>query len=158
MTAIGPASSRSRIVVDPQGRAVADPATYIIAEPRGPLGGERWVWALPLNAAASVTKRYQPDHPPEEACVFGMDLSFVVPYGVGLVPGGASLAIFTNSANPVAAGSDWQQGPVGIFGRGIYALMSGGVLGTDYQFRWLAVDTDGNTWQRTALVLCAQTS
>jgi hypothetical protein len=85
-----------------------------------------------------------------------LDFSFIIPIGVGISSG--TLAIFTNTANPTPADSDWQKGPVTIRGRAIYANLAGGVEGTDYQLRWSAADSQGNTWPRTTLVLCAQTS
>ena len=102
-----------------------------------------------------LSRRYQPEKSPEESCNFGMDYSFVIPVGVGISSG--ALNIFTNTASP-AADSDFTVGPVTVRGRSIYAMVSGGVSGKDYQFRWTAVDTLGNTWARTALVLCAETS
>jgi hypothetical protein len=102
-----------------------------------------------------LSRRYTPEHAPGEAANYGMDFSFIVPPGVGLVTG--ALAIWTNQANPVQS-SDFTIGPVTVQGRVIYANLSGGVAGTDYQLRWNATDTDGNIWPRTALVLCALTS
>ena len=75
---------------------------------------------------------------------------------MGIVTG--ALAILTNGANPADASADWTIGPVIVHGRALYAMLSGGVAGTDYQLKWTAVDTAGNTWLRTALVLCAATS
>jgi hypothetical protein len=103
-----------------------------------------------------LTKRYYPEHPPSEVCNFGMDYSFVIPFGVGIASG--SLAIFNNLATPVAADADWTVQAVQVRGRAIYALLTGGVPGTDYQLQWTAVDTQGNVWPRTALILCAETS
>jgi hypothetical protein len=103
----------------------------------------------------ALSVRYQPPHPPGEACSFGLDFSMIIPMGVGI--DSASLEIVTNT-NPVESQSDWTQGTVEIGGRQVYAQCSGGVEGTDYQFRWTALDSLGNTWIRTALVLCAQTS
>lgn len=103
----------------------------------------------------SVTRRYTPEHAPGEVCNYGMDFSFVIPAGVGIQTG--SLAIFTNTAIP-APTTDLVVGPVTIRGRAVYAVLSGGVEGNDYQLRWEVVDTDSNVWPRTALVLCAQTS
>jgi hypothetical protein len=155
MTAIGPANSWTRIVVDPAGAALADPQQAIVGQPQ-PLSRDRVVWALPLNGVAAPAKRYHPDHPSTENCYFGLDLSFVIPYGVGIAS--ASLSIFTNANPPVAADSDWTAGAVVVQGRSIYALLTGGVIGTDYQLRWTATDTMGSVWPRTALILCAQTS
>ncbi|HEX8827423.1 MAG TPA: hypothetical protein VF778_04855, partial [Xanthobacteraceae bacterium] len=68
-----------------------------------------------------------------------------------------ALAILTNVVPPVAS-SDFTVGTVTIRGRVLYASLSGGVDGTDYQLRWTATDTDGNVFTRTGLVLCAETS
>lgn len=155
MTSIGPANSWTTLLVDPANQAVADPSNVVVGQPQ-PLSRDRIVWALPLNASGGATKRYLPDHPSTETCYFGLDLSFVIPYGVGVAS--ASLAIFTNSATPVPADADWTAGPVVVRGRSIYALLSGGVIGTDYRLSWTAVDTMGSVWPRTALILCAETS
>ena len=103
-----------------------------------------------------LSRRYTPEHPPGEACNFGLDFSFVVPPGEGLVSG--SLAILTNSAAPADASADWSIGAVNVRGRALYAMLSGGVAGQDYQLKWTAIDTAGMKWPRTALVLCADTS
>lgn len=103
----------------------------------------------------ALTVRYQPSHPPGDDISFGLDFSMIIPMGVGIAT--AALEILTNT-NPPQAQSDWTQGTVAIGGRQVYAQCSGGIEGTDYQFRWTATDTLGNTWNRTALVLCAQTS
>lgn len=103
-----------------------------------------------------LSRRYTPEHPPGEDCAFGLDFSFVIPPGVGLQSG--SLAILTNTAAPIDASADWTIGPVTVRGRALYAMLSGGVAGKDYQLKFTAVDTAGRTWPRTALVLCADTS
>ena len=103
-----------------------------------------------------LSRRYTPEHPPGESCLFGLDFSTILPVGVGLKSG--TVQVQTNTATPADASADWVIGPVGVRGRAIYANLSGGVAGTDYQLRWTAVDTLGNRWPRTALVLCADTS
>jgi hypothetical protein len=103
-----------------------------------------------------LSRRYTPEHPPGEDCAFGLDFSFVIPPGVGLSSG--SLQILTNTAAPADASADWTIGAVTVDGRALYAMLSGGVAGTDYQLKFTAVDTAGKTWPRTALVLCADTS
>ena len=103
-----------------------------------------------------LSRRYSPEHPPGESCKFGVDFSFVIPPGVGLESG--TLAILTNTAAPIDASADWTIGAVSVRGRALYAMLSGGVAGKDYQLKFTAVDTAGNTWPRTALVLCADTS
>jgi hypothetical protein len=102
-----------------------------------------------------LSRRYSPEWAPGEQASIGIDFSFVIPPGVGISSG--ALAIFTNSAAPVSS-SDFTIGPVTVQGRVIYASLSGGVAGTDYQLRWSAADTSGNVWPRTALLLCALTS
>ena len=156
MTSIGPPNSWTTILVDPAARGVADPFNAVIGKPR-PLSRDRVIWGLSLNGVSSPAKRYQPDHPSSEVCYFGFDFSPMIPYGEGIVSG--TLAFFTNVANPVAADADWTViSPPEVRGRAIYALLTGGVVGTDYQLRWSATDTAGSVWPRTALVLCALTS
>lgn len=140
-------------MVDRAGRGVADPSGALIG--MSIQSRDRMAWALSLNAPQSVSVRYQPNHPPTESCNFWMDFSFLIPFGVGITAG--SLAIFQHLAFPVAS-TDWSQGPVIVQGRAIYATLSGGALGKDYELRWTATDTAGNLWPRTALVLCAETS
>ena len=103
-----------------------------------------------------LSRRYTPEKLPGEDCNFGLDYSFVIPPGVGITAG--TLQIFTNTATPAAADADFTVGPVQVQGRAIYARVMGGVAGRDYQFVWTASDTDGNTWPRTTLCLCANTS
>jgi hypothetical protein len=90
-------------------------------------------------------------------CYFGFDFSMMIPFGEGIASG--ALSFFTNVANPAAADADWTVvSPPEVRGRSVYALLTGGVEGTDYQLRWTATDTAGGVWPRTALVLCAETS
>ena len=103
-----------------------------------------------------LSRRYQPEHPPGESCNFGIDYSFVIPPGVGISSG--SLAILTNATVPADASADWTIGPVTVVGRMLYATLSGGVSGMDYQLVWTANATDGSAWPRTTLVLCSSTS
>lgn len=103
-----------------------------------------------------ISTRYKPEHPPTEVCSFGLDYSNVIPVGVGIESG--TIQIFTNTATPRPADADWTVGAVNVTGRAIWANLSGGVLGTDYQLRWTATDTQGNVWPRTTLCLCADTS
>jgi hypothetical protein len=102
-----------------------------------------------------LSVRYRPEHPPDEECSFGLDYSFIIPPGVGITSG--ALVILTNTADPTNDES-WVIGPVEVRGRAVYAMLSGGVPGVDYQLRWTAYDTQGNAWPRTTLVLCAETS
>jgi hypothetical protein len=104
----------------------------------------------------SLSRRYHPEHPSGETCPFGLDFSAVIPPGVGIVSG--TLQIYTNTQPPVLNTTDWTIGPVTVQDRTLYATLSGGISGTDYQFRWAATDTDGNVWPRFALILCGPTS
>ena len=104
-----------------------------------------------------LSRRYTPEHPPGELCRFGLDYSFLIPFGVGLVNPG--LQIWTNTPGDVQPSSDWDivDGPH-VAGRTVYATLIGGIEGTDYQLRWSVQDTHGNIWPRTVLILCSQTS
>jgi hypothetical protein len=104
----------------------------------------------------SITRRYTPNFAPGEASVIGMDFSYVVPPGVGIVSG--TLHFFNNLAVPIAADSDFNITPVSVLGRVLYAGISGGTEGKDYRVLWTATDTTGAVWPRTALMSCAPTS
>lgn len=103
-----------------------------------------------------LARRYSPEHAPGESALYGMDFSFVLGPGAAIVS--ASLSIYENTFMPASPSSDWQVGAVTVAGAVVYARLSGGVEGTDYQIRWQVADSDGNIWPRTALVLCALTS
>lgn len=103
-----------------------------------------------------LSRRYSPEHPPGESCRFGIDYSAVIPRGIVIEQ--AYLRIFTNVFEPAEVTSDWLISDMRIDDRIAHAFLTGGVEGTDYQFRWLIVDSAGNTLPRTVLVLCAQTS
>jgi hypothetical protein len=76
-----------------------------------------------------------------------------------------------DAANPEVP-AVWHQGPrpggaagflalslgVAVRGRKVYAVVSGGDPGVDYQFRWSVTDTHGYQWTRTGLMLCGETS
>lgn len=94
-----------------------------------------------------LSRRYTPEHPPGEVCSFGLDYSFVIPVGVAIASGDLDI---TPAGMTV--------GPIEVRGRAIYATVSGGVSGVDYQFKFTAVDSAGNVWPRTVLCLCADTS
>ena len=103
-----------------------------------------------------VSRRYEPEFAPGETSSIGMDYSFVIPPGVGIVSG--ELFIQTNTQPPLQADLDFAVTDIEVTGRAISATVSGGVAGKDYQFKWSVTDTEGNTWPRTALLLCADTS
>lgn len=102
-----------------------------------------------------VSRRYTPEHPPGESCLFGLDFAPLIPPGVGIKSG--TLTVQTNT-QPPAPTADLQAGPIQVRDRTLYATLSGGKSGTDYLLTWTATDTEGNVWPRTAAVLCAPTS
>ena len=104
----------------------------------------------------ALSRRYTPEHPPQDNCLYGMDFSFILPPGVGIT--NSSLSIYRNLQPPVAADGDFTKGSPFVVDRATFCMLGGGVEGNDYQLRWNITDTSGNTWQRTAMVLCAQTS
>jgi hypothetical protein len=103
-----------------------------------------------------ISRRYSPEHPPGESCLFGFDFSPLIPPGVGIASG--TLDIQTNTVPPVEANGDWTVGAVQVRDRTLYATLAGGQSGTDYLLIWVATDTNGNIWPRTGAVLCAPTS
>ena len=86
-----------------------------------------------------------------------MDYSNVIPPGVGIDIG--ECGAWTNNANPVPT-TLLTVGDVSIVGRTLIAFIesSNAAEGIDFQIRWIAFDSEGGVWPRTALVLCAQTS
>lgn len=112
-----------------------------------------------------LSRRYSPEWSPGETGTIGFDFSPIIPPGVGI--GEAELLIYYNIQPPDQfANADWQGEPGGNpntflatwIGRTVYATLTGGVNGKDYQFLWAVGDTDGNYWNRSALLLCAPTS
>jgi hypothetical protein len=110
-----------------------------------------------------LSRRYSPEWYPGESASIGIDMSNIIPPGVGIASG--QLAILTNTVPPVSAQADFT-GPPGegtffaasVIGRALYTTISGGASGRDYIFVWEMTDTDGNHWNRAALLLCAPTS
>jgi hypothetical protein len=103
-----------------------------------------------------LARRYEPEFAPGESCLIGLDMSPILAPGVGIASG--TLAVFTNAAVPAPASGDFVIGPVAVEGRVLYATISGGREGQDYQIRWTCVDDGGNVWPRTVLMLCSPTS
>ena len=149
---------RSKYVADQYGFLILDPSSQTLV---GVTTDDvdtrtvRLVYALPLNQQGGVNGRYRPPHPLTEACEFGISYDYVLPAIVSLASG--TLTIATNTVPPKPS-TDWTIGTVEVRGRSLYATLTGGVDGTDYQLNWVAVDTEANTWPRTALCLCAATS
>jgi hypothetical protein len=162
-------SARPELLVDQYGVLLRDPLANVIGwngnvDEQGKLipvpfvGEVREIWATLLNVGGGLTSRYVPAHPPGESATFGMVFDTVIPAGVGVQWGTVEIA--TNTVPPVDASADWTVGENGVSvrGRALYARLSGGVAGTDYQITWTAWDTEGNIWPRTGLVLCSNTS
>jgi hypothetical protein len=99
--------------------------------------------------------RYTPSHPPGDSIAYALDLSPILPRGVGLTS--ASLTIVRNT-NPTAPAPEWNQQPCQIRGRRVYCQIEGGAAGMDYQLRWAFGDNQGQAWQRTVLLACAPTA
>ena len=108
------------------------------------------------NKKMPLSRRYTPEKPPQEDTLFGMDFAPILPPGVGIT--GGQLDIFHNVVPPVAADADFVKGPIASREKALYCRLSGGIEGKDYHLRWEMWDSAGNTWQRTGLILCAQTS
>lgn len=104
----------------------------------------------------SISRRYTPEFAPGESCNIGYDYSAIIPPGIGITAG--TLSIYTNVAVPQDASADFTIGAVNVLGRAIYARLSGGAEGKDYQLRWTATDSHGDVWPRTGVMLCARTS
>ena len=102
-----------------------------------------------------LSRRYSPEWAPGDTEVIGLDMSALIPCGVGI--SAVALAVQANT-QPPAASADFTVTAPQIAGRVVYATMSGGVAGRDYQLAWNVTDTDGNVFTRTALLLCAPTS
>jgi hypothetical protein len=103
----------------------------------------------------SIATRYLPPKPQGESSVFIADFANLIPNGAAIQS--ASILIQTNQSIPQAQDS-WTTGPISHAGRRCWATLGGGTDGTDYQIQWTVTDTVGNTWPRTFLVLCAETS
>ena len=155
MDALRNLSLRAETLVDQQGHMLADPLSATVVGITPLLPGERLLHGLQTDLQSGLTRRYLPSHPVGESCSFGYDFSSIIPLGLGISSG--RLDIFQNVVPPVSS-SDWAIGAVTVRGRALYASLSGGVDATDYQLVWTAVDTQGNIWPRTALVLCAATA
>jgi hypothetical protein len=110
-----------------------------------------------------LSRRYSPEWAPGEIASIGIDMSNIIPPGVGIL--GAQLLILTNTVPPqettdftAQAGATPGWFATSVVGRAVYATISGGVEGRDYQLEWAINDSGGNAWVRTALLLCAPTS
>ena len=102
----------------------------------------------------SLSARYFPVGP-GESIVLGVDVSSVLPPGLGIEAASVSAV---HNTDPVAAAPEVAFGAVGIRGRRCWASASGFIEGQDYQIRWAVSDSAGNQLPRTVLLLCQETS
>lgn len=103
----------------------------------------------------AVSRRYQPGHPAGQSRVYALDMSMVIPSGIGVTQPG--IVINTNTVPPgLATGITASNGGYGQ--RKLWITITGGVAGTDYIITWTFSDTRSNTWVRSILLLCAATS
>lgn len=105
-----------------------------------------------------LSRRYSPELAPNEGSLFGMDFSSVIPPGVGIDFG--ECAVVQNTQPVQDASTMITVGTVQVVGRTLIAFIESNqnAEGRDFQVRWIAFDSEGGVWPRTALVLCAQTS
>lgn len=102
-----------------------------------------------------LSRRYNPEHAPGDSLNYGMDFSYLIPPDVWITDAG--IAIFLNTVDPTPS-DDFAIGPVGWQRRVVYARLTGGIGGTDYQLAWTIRDSTGSVLTRTAMVLCGDTS
>lgn len=103
----------------------------------------------------SINNRYTPSHPAGQSLVYGLDFSAILPPGVTIQQGSASIQY--NTVPPTIA-TDMVATGLPIMGRRLYATISGGGAGRDYRINFSATDSLGNTLLRSVLLLCAGTS
>jgi hypothetical protein len=103
----------------------------------------------------ALSRRYH-TWPPGEAGYIGMDFGAVVPIGRSVDYG--RLSVVTNTNPTQDASASWQLHPVEHVGRQVWCWLSGGQAGIDYQFQWIVQDSWGDQWNRTVLMLCANTA
>jgi hypothetical protein len=154
MKALRTLSPRAETLVDQHGFMLANPTDGSVVGIRPPLPGIRLVYALQTNTQSGLTRRYVPSIAPGETAVFGIDYSAVIPLGIDIASGTLEILRLGGIADDVTAG------PVSWRDRALYATVSAvaGADGFDYQLLWTAIDTDGNIWPRTALLLCSRTA
>jgi hypothetical protein len=106
-----------------------------------------------------LTRRYTPEIHPSESSVIGMSFEYVIPPGVGITFGDLFILYNQLVVSPPPT-SVIEFSPVSIRGRILYTKITAHAeaSGLDFQLQWLAIDTQGNTWFRTALLLCSVTS
>ena len=105
----------------------------------------------------SINNRFDPSHPVGEQIVYGLDFSPILPAGVTIASGAINVLYNTVPPTPTFDLSVTPLTPTPNT-RAMYAQVSGGTSGRDYRINWSAIDSLGNTWVRSTLLLCVATS
>ena len=105
----------------------------------------------------SLNNRYEPSHPAGQNILYGLDFANILPDGVTIATPGSSVSVQLNTVPPTNT-TDLNPSVDSITGRRIYVRLQGGTAGTDYRVNFQALDSLGNSWLRTVLLLCAATS
>ena len=105
----------------------------------------------------SLNNRYEPSHPAGQNILYGLDFANILPDGVTIQTVGTTVSVQINSVPPTNT-TDLNPAIDSITGRRMYVRLQGGTAGTDYRVNFQALDSLGNSWLRTVLLLCAATS
>lgn len=103
----------------------------------------------------AVSRRYTPSHPQGQSAVYAIDLSPMLPPGLGIQT--ADAQILTNTVPPQSDPAINLGNPE-FKGRLAWATIQGGTSGQDYLVAWTIVDNASNIWLITFALLCAATS
>lgn len=103
----------------------------------------------------SVSRRYSPSHPQGSRSIYGVDLSPMLPPGLGIQT--ADAQILTNTVPPQSDPTINLSDP-NFKGRIAWATIQGGTQGQDYLIAWTITDNVNNIWLITLALLCAATS
>jgi hypothetical protein len=133
-------------VVDAWGFALADPAD-------GSIVGTPGIEISKLMDARFALLGRRVWHAPGDSATYGLDFTSLISADAAI--GSAAVAPFTNTVAPTAT-TDLTIAAIATYARIVYARVTGGVLGSDYQLRFTASDTQGNVFTRAALLLCTQ--
>ena len=105
----------------------------------------------------ALNNRYEPSHPQGQNILYGLDFANILPDGVTIQPQGTTINVQLNTVPPTNT-TDLNPSIDSVTGRRIYIRLQGGTAGTDYRINYQALDSLGNSWLRTVLLLCAATS
>ena len=105
----------------------------------------------------ALNNRYEPSHPAGQNILYGLDFANILPDGVTIQQIGTTIKVQYNTVPPTPT-TDLNAAIDSVTGRRIYVRCSGGIAGNDYRLNYNALDSLGNSWLRTVLLLCAATS